>query len=324
MDTGNNLFIADSFNSCIRKVTPGGIISSVAGNGALGAWGFGGDGGPALSATFNIPNDVALDTTGNLFIADHFNHRVRKVTLEATEASVATYFPQVAIGGGYVTLFTATNTGSTAASGTISLKDQQGNPFTVNGTLTDSFGTLQGPFPGSSFNLTIPAGGTVFLSVSALNSNDQTRAGWAKLESTGGSVTGVATYEYGGTPQTMVGVLQSQLLRFATIPIDNNSAQTKQMAYAIANPSSQTIFVRLALVDQNGAVVDDSITVTIGPEQQTARYLYQDLAARTNFKGSLVLRGQSGASFVAVALLQKQGLYTVIPLIPGKASGIPD
>jgi hypothetical protein len=63
---------------------------------------------------------------------------------------------------------------------------------------------------------------------------------------------------------------------------------------------------------------------TLLPGEQKARYLWQDLAVRANFKGSLVLRGQSGASFVAVALLQKQGLYTVIPLIPGKAPGIPD
>jgi len=139
-------------------------------------------------------------------------------------------------------------------------------------------------------------------------------------------LTGVATYEYvvGGNVQLAVGVLQSQLLQFATIPVDNDNTQTKQIAYAVANPSSQTISIKLALVGQDGTVIDDTVTVTLGPGQQIARYLWQDLPARANFKGSLVLRGQAGASFIALALLQKQGLFTVIPLIPGKAPGMPD
>jgi hypothetical protein len=70
------------------------------------------------------------------------------------------------------------------------------------------------------------------------------------LESTGGSLTGVATYEdvSGGIMQYIVGVLQSPLLQFATIPVDNDNTQDKQMAYAIVNPSSQTISIKLALV----------------------------------------------------------------------------
>ena len=121
----------------------------------------------------------------------------------------------------------------------------------------------------------------------------------------------------------MVGVLQSPLLQYATIPVDNDSAQNQQMAYAIANPSSQTISIKLALVGQDGSVLDDSITVTLGPGQQIARYLWQDLS-RMDFKGSLVLRGQAGAMFISVALSEKQGLLTVIPLIPGKSPRVPN
>jgi hypothetical protein len=121
----------------------------------------------------------------------------------------------------------------------------------------------------------------------------------------------------------MVGVLQSQPLQYATIPVDNDTSQSKQMVYAIANPSNQNIAIKLALVGQDGTVVDDTVTVTLLPGQQIARYLWQDLA-RTNFKGSLVLRGQSGATFIAVALVEKQGLLTVIPLVSGKAPGVPN
>jgi hypothetical protein len=321
VDTAGNLFIADTWNQRVRKVALGGVISTVAGNGGTG--GFSGDGGPATSAQLSYPYGMAVDTAGNLFIADYSNSRIRKVTGVAT---ASTFFPQVAVGGGWDTLFTVTNTGSTAASGSLTLTDPQANPINVSGVLTDSCGTTQPAFVGSSFNFTVPAGGPIFLSASAPNPNDFTKTGWAQLDSTGGSLTGVATYEYvvGGIIQDMVGVLQSPLLQFAAIPVDNDNSQAKQMAYAIANPSSQTISIKLALVGQDGTVVDDTVTKTLGPGQQIATYLWQDLPVRANFKGSLVLRGQAGASFIAVALVQKQGLFTVIPLIPGKAPGVPD
>jgi len=77
VDSLGNLFIADSINHRIRKVDANtGIISTVAGNGTLG---FGGDVGPATSASLNYPFGVALDSAGNFFIADNENHRLRKV-----------------------------------------------------------------------------------------------------------------------------------------------------------------------------------------------------------------------------------------------------
>ncbi len=234
------------------------------------------------------------------------------------------YFPQVAAGGGYTTLFTITNTGSTTASGSLLLTDPQGNPLSVNGALVDSSGIAQPALSGHAFSFAVPAGGTIFLST-GLAAEDPIKTGWGQLESTGGLLTGVATYEYlvGSTVQTIVGVLQSQTLQYATIPVDYDSSQSKQISYAIANPSSQTIAIKLALVGQDGTVVDDTVAVTLGPGEQIARYLWQEMA-RTNFKGSLVLRGQAGASFIAVALLDKQGLSTVVPLIAGKASSVPD
>jgi hypothetical protein len=317
LDAAGNLY-ATSFDNEILIITPAGFISAVAGNGSRG---FSGDGGSATTAQLSSPAGIALDSARNLYIVDWANNRVRKVE----NIPVTTFFPQVAVGGGFSTIFTFTNTGATGAYGSLILTDQQGEPFRVNGTLTDSLGTMQIGFVDSSFVFTVPAGGTVFLSANALNPNNPIKTGWAQLENTGGLLTGVATYEYlvGGIMQYMVGVLQGSPLQYATISVDNDNSQYKQMAYAIANPSSQTVSVRVALVGQDGVVLDDTLTVTLGPGQQIARYLWQDLA-RAEFKGSLVLRGQAGASFIAVALLEKQGLFTVIPLIPGKAPGIPN
>ena len=82
LDSNGNLYIADSQNNRIRKVTFGAsnVISTIAGSGAAG---FSGDGGNPTLAGLNAPTNVALDSNGNLYIADYGNQRVRKVTAGA-------------------------------------------------------------------------------------------------------------------------------------------------------------------------------------------------------------------------------------------------
>ncbi len=76
-DAGQNIFIADTYNNLIRRVDAvSGIITSAAGNGIRG---FGGDGGPAASASLFNPNGVIVDSDGSLFISDSTNNRVRKI-----------------------------------------------------------------------------------------------------------------------------------------------------------------------------------------------------------------------------------------------------
>ncbi len=86
VDRAGNLFIADTSNHRIRRVSPEGIITTVAGNGTRG---FSGDGGPATSAQLNYPPGVAVDGGGNLFIVDAFNFRIRKVSASGIITTVA-------------------------------------------------------------------------------------------------------------------------------------------------------------------------------------------------------------------------------------------
>jgi len=375
VDSTGNLYFSDVHFHRIRKVTPDGIISTVAGTGTAG---FSGDGGPATAAQLNGPVGVALDSAGNIYIADQSNFRIRKVTAAGLMSTVAgdgtsglnistgpataaqlslptgvavdsagdlyiadpnsftvrkvsfanssdLYFAQVAVGGGYSTSFAVTNTGATVSAGNLTLTDQQGNPLAVSGELTDSSGTTQIATTGSAFAFTVPAGGTIFLSASGPTPSSPTRAGWARLTSSGGSLSAVARYELVVVPflRTAVEVPQSQPLPFATVQVDNDSVLSKDTAWAVANTGSQSIIVRLALVGQDGSVLDDSVSITLGPGQQVARYVSQDFS-RVSFKGSLVLRGQSGAVFVSVALSQKQGVLTEIPIIPRKFPGVSD
>jgi sugar lactone lactonase YvrE len=78
-DKHNNLYIADNDNNRIRRVDAiTGIITTIAGN---GSYGFAGDGGPAISASLKAPTGIAIDATGNLYIADYYNCRIRKVDI---------------------------------------------------------------------------------------------------------------------------------------------------------------------------------------------------------------------------------------------------
>lgn len=78
VDSAGNLYIADTNNNKVRKVTTGAnpIISTLAGNGALG---YGGDGGPPTAAMFALPAGVAVDSSGTVYIVDTFNNRIRTV-----------------------------------------------------------------------------------------------------------------------------------------------------------------------------------------------------------------------------------------------------
>ena len=77
VDASGNIYVADTQNQRIRKISPQGNIVTVAGNGQAG---FSGDGGPATSASLTLPGDVAIDATGNIIVADSANFRIRSVS----------------------------------------------------------------------------------------------------------------------------------------------------------------------------------------------------------------------------------------------------
>ncbi len=85
LDSSGNLYISDRGNARIRRVSTDGTINTIAGNGVTG---FSGDNGPALSAEID-PSAVALDSKGNIYIADGLNFRIRKVDTNGTITTIA-------------------------------------------------------------------------------------------------------------------------------------------------------------------------------------------------------------------------------------------
>lgn len=88
-DRAGNIYIADAGDHRIRKVTPGGIITTLAGTGVAG---LSGDDGPAAAAKLNLPYGVAVDAAGIVYIADLGNNRIRKVAIDGTISSIAQTF----------------------------------------------------------------------------------------------------------------------------------------------------------------------------------------------------------------------------------------
>ena len=122
VDAAGNVYIADSLNGRVRKVDTSGNISTFAGNGTRG---YSGDGGAATSATLYFPAGLAVDSNGNVYIADYGNATVRKVNSAGVISTVA--------GVGYSVFGSAPGDGGPATKAFLSL------PYSVG---TDAAGNI--------------------------------------------------------------------------------------------------------------------------------------------------------------------------------------
>ena len=84
VDGAGNVYVADLSNHRIRKITALGVVSTLAGSGASGY-----TDGTGTSAKFSYPNGVAVDGAGNVYVADYFNHRIRKITTSGVVSTLA-------------------------------------------------------------------------------------------------------------------------------------------------------------------------------------------------------------------------------------------
>jgi sugar lactone lactonase YvrE len=86
VDKNGNIYIADMQNNRVRKLSPSGIITTVAGDSIQG---FNGDGGPGTSAELSAPSDIAVDASGNIYISDQANNRIRKLNSSGIISTIA-------------------------------------------------------------------------------------------------------------------------------------------------------------------------------------------------------------------------------------------
>jgi thermitase len=241
-------------------------------------------------------------------------------TLQSLPPVVRTYFAQVAVGGGATTTFTFMNTGAAAAAGSLALTGNDGTPLSV---IFSSSG--QADTAASSFPINIPSGGTLTVTARAIDTASATVAGWGRVESSGGSVSGVATFQLaeGNKLTTIAGVLAAAATSAAGIPLNDDISQGLGIGYstgyAIANPGDEDVNVTVTMLNSDG-----SFYRTISPEGlnplkpgwHVARFLWEDLGDdHFNFQGSMVLTESSGKAFCVVALVMNRKLFTAIPVI---------
>ncbi|MBU6402748.1 MAG: hypothetical protein KGS61_20705, partial [Verrucomicrobia bacterium] len=151
VDESGNLFIAEADSARIRKVSTGGRITTVVGNGTVG---YSGDGGPAIAASLANPTGLALDGRGNLFIADTWNNAVRKVDAHGTITTVAGNGTQGFAGDGGLAI-DATMTGPSGvavdAAGNVFIADSWNHRIRevdTNGIITTVAGNGAGGYSG--------------------------------------------------------------------------------------------------------------------------------------------------------------------------------
>ncbi len=153
-DNAGNIYVADSSNSVIRKITPAGVVTTLAG--AAGVRGS--NDGTGAAARFNFPNDVATDSAGNIYVADTANHVIRKITPSGVVTTLA---------GSPGVIGSANGTGAAARF------------FSPNGIATDSAGNVYvADTSNSMIRIVSPAGvvGTLAGSPGVLGSADATGA----------------------------------------------------------------------------------------------------------------------------------------------------
>ncbi|MBP1597748.1 MAG: cell surface receptor domain protein [Acidobacteria bacterium] len=238
-----------------------------------------------------------------------------------TEAAVI--FPQIAIGGTYTTVITVVNNDAQEDNGTLKFFSQNGSPLQVSASTIP-------PSVGSAFSFSVPAGGVRIFTISPLVPAAPLTAGWARLDSTRRVLTGVSTFQTkeGTLLTSIAGVLPASLTETGRIPVDNDATPGvgRRTGFAIVNPGTANINVRITVYDENGLAVrilNPPELNPLGPSSQTARFLDQFWPPYANFKGSMVLSVESpGTHFAAVALSISQGptslgLMSVIPVLIG-------
>jgi hypothetical protein len=257
------------------------------------------------------------------------NTVTKSITISSSAQSPSltalTVFPQFVIGGGYTTKFALVNSGSTSFTGSLVLTSSNGS--SLDARLTSSDGTTA---IGASVSLQIAAGGSAFITASPINANDPISVGWASVGGSGGSVSGLLTFNLSssdGKLLTTVSVLPLPLLQAATVPVDDDVAQNRMTGFAVANPGTVAITVDLVAISADGNTAVSLDPIVLAPGNQISKFFEQDVKMPSAFLGTVTLKSEAGGLFSVVALSQSSGvsgpLFTAVPVIPATSPNKP-
>jgi sugar lactone lactonase YvrE len=149
VDAGGNLYVADNQNQRIRKISPSGTVTTLAGSTV------GNTNGTGVNAQFNYPEGIAVDATGSIFVVDSENHSIRKITSAGVVSTLAGSASGFADGQGAAANFNFPTGIAVDASGNVFVADTENykiRKITSTGVVTTLAGSTQGFADGASTN----------------------------------------------------------------------------------------------------------------------------------------------------------------------------
>jgi len=229
----------------------------------------------------------------------------------------STFFPQIAVGGGYETTIGLVNAVPLPAGALLTFTDADGNPLQLS---------LQGssqPSGAQSYRAPLLLNPWGRATVSAAGAAAApVKRGWARVDACAVPLHGVATYRSmdGAKLKDIIGVLDSPQVQAATMLVDSDDTNARYTGFAVANPGSSDITISLHVVRADGTL-DRILTPPelnpLKPGVQIAKFLHEFDPALIQFQGSLVMTATGDQYFVVMALVEHQGQYTAVPVISG-------
>ena len=306
VDGSGNVYVADGPR--IRRIDAEGVITTIAGTGERG---FGGDGGPATKAQLAFTFGLALDGSGNLYVADTENQRIRVVRPPGGRNPVTHEFPQFANGDSTVSDLVLVNVDTKTVTPVIRFYGSTGDPISSD-SLVEVTGDLQLAGDGA---LTVSAG------IPPLGERTISTHGQGAL--TTGSVRVVSDGYTGGVLRFdnmavgVAGVAAAEPLNDALFPARREEGGINTGA-AVRNLASEAVTLTCHLM-QSGNVLETAMVELPGNGQQ-ARFINEmfpdtDTSA---FTGSVRCTAPEGNKFTGVALEMDIGsrIFTTLPLVP--------
>ena len=318
VDGTGNLYIVDTYNHRIRKVDATGTITTIAGTGERD---FSGDGGPAVRAALYFPIGVAVDSAGNLYIADSSNHRIRKVDATGTITTIAGTGEFGFSGdGGPAVLARLAFPGSVTVDGTGNLYIADTENHRIR-KLTPMTGPVA-PVSTESFSIRDRGAWTATI----YGTTETVRVGYGRIRAEAGSTTpsGIAIFQFRDSQDVLIseaGVPAAGTVLAGRIFAEVNGPVNTGLA--IANPNDVLASIDFYFTDTTGTRFPSG-SFELPAYEQIAKFLNQEPFNETLPDGSPVLGTFTLESSVPIAVTALRGftneagefLMTTLPVAP--------